>query len=80
MPKLNGYETARRVRQEEWGKNVVLIAVTGWGDEKDKRQSSDAGFNIHMVKPVDAEGILKRLNAIDDLQPRKKSTQSGAQE
>jgi CheY-like chemotaxis protein len=53
MPKLNGYDTARRIRQEPWGKNVLLVALTGWGQEEDMRRSQEAGFNAHMVKPVD---------------------------
>jgi CheY-like chemotaxis protein len=53
MPNLNGYETARRIRNESWGKNVVLVALTGWGQEQDKRRSQDAGFDLHMVKPID---------------------------
>jgi PAS domain S-box-containing protein len=65
MPKLDGYETARRIRQQPWGQDVVLIAVTGWGNEKDKNQSAEAGFDIHLVKPVDADTILKSLNTID---------------
>jgi CheY-like chemotaxis protein len=61
MPNLDGFETARRLRQEPWGRDAVLIAVTGWGHEKDKQQSAQAGFNIHLVKPVDANTILKHL-------------------
>jgi signal transduction histidine kinase len=53
MPKLNGYETARRIRQQPWGRHVVLVAQTGWGQEDDKRLSREAGFDFHMVKPVD---------------------------
>ena len=52
MPKLNGYEVCRRLRQESWGKDMVVIALTGWGQEEDKRRSLDAGFDFHMVKPV----------------------------
>ena len=65
MPKLDGYETARRIRQQPWGKDVVLIAVTGWGTEKDKNQSAEAGFDIHLVKPVDANTILNSLSTLD---------------
>ena len=65
MPKLDGYETARRIRQKVWGQDVVLIAVTGWGNEKDKTLSAEAGFDVHLVKPVDADTILKSLNTIN---------------
>lgn len=52
MPKLNGYEVARRIRQQTWGMDMVLIALTGWGQEEDKRRSREAGFDAHLVKPV----------------------------
>ncbi len=60
LPKLNGYETARKIRQQPWGKEIMLVALTGWGQEEDRRKSSEAGFNEHVVKPVDA-ARLKRL-------------------
>ena len=65
MPKLNGYETARRMRQKAWGREMLLVALTGWGQEADRRRSSDAGFNPHLVKPVDVaeiERLLARTN------------------
>ena len=62
MPKLDGYETARRIRQRPWGQDVVLVAVTGWGNENDKLKSADAGFNMHLVKPIDATILLQYLN------------------
>jgi CheY-like chemotaxis protein len=65
MPKLDGYETARRLRQQPWGRDAVLVALTGWGTEKDKKQSAEAGFNIHLVKPVDAPTIMKHLEKFD---------------
>jgi len=65
MPGLDGYETARRIRQLSWSRDVVLIAVTGWGNEKDKLKSAAAGFNVHLVKPVDATSILEVLDQMD---------------
>ena len=53
MPGIDGIETARRIREQSWGKDILLIALSGWGQERDKRQSVDAGFNHHLVKPVD---------------------------
>jgi PAS domain S-box-containing protein len=64
MPNLNGREAARRIRQLPWAGNVVLIALTGWGNEKDKRESEEAGFDIHLVKPVDP---LHLINLLDGL-------------
>ena len=55
MPGLNGYEVARRIRSEDWGKHIVLIAVTGWGQVGDKNNAYDAGFNHHLTKPFDAD-------------------------
>ena len=55
LPKLNGYEACRRIREQPWGKDVVMIAVTGWGQEEDRRRSHEAGFDHHMVKPVDPQ-------------------------
>jgi signal transduction histidine kinase len=61
MPRLNGYDTARRLREQPWGKDVVLVALTGWGQEEDRRRSQEAGFNFHMVKPVETEALEKLL-------------------
>jgi CheY-like chemotaxis protein/two-component sensor histidine kinase len=65
MPRLDGYETAKRIRQRAWARDVVLIAVTGWGNEKDKLRSAEAGFDIHLVKPVDATGIIEAIEQMD---------------
>jgi CheY-like chemotaxis protein len=62
LPKLNGYEAARQIRQQPWGKRMVLIAVTGWGQQEDKHRALEAGFNHHLTKPVEAE-TLERLLA-----------------
>jgi CheY-like chemotaxis protein len=62
MPKLNGFDTARRIRELPGGKQIVLAAVTGWGQEEDKRRSKEAGFDHHIVKPVDP-GMLQKLLA-----------------
>jgi CheY-like chemotaxis protein len=59
MPKLNGYAAARRIREEAWGKNVVLVALTGWGQEDDRRRSEQAGFDFHLVKPVEPAALEK---------------------
>ena len=62
MPKINGYEVARRARAEPWGASISLIALTGWGQEQDRREALEAGFDYHLVKPVDIETLVQRLN------------------
>ena len=61
LPKLDGYEVCRRIRQQPWGEGMVLIAQTGWGQEEDKCRSKEAGFNFHMVKPVDPAALERLL-------------------
>jgi two-component system, sensor histidine kinase len=62
MPGMNGYELAHHVRQEEWGRDALLIAVTGWGQQEDRERSRAAGFNHHLTKPVDPD-VLQGLLA-----------------
>jgi signal transduction histidine kinase len=61
MPNLNGYATAHRIREEPWGHNVVLVALTGWGQPKDRDRTTRAGFNAHLVKPVGVEELFGTL-------------------
>ena len=61
LPKLNGYDACRKIREQPWGKGMVLIALTGWGQDEDKQKSSQAGFDAHMVKPVDHVVLAKLL-------------------
>lgn len=61
LPRLDGHEVCRRVREQPWGKDIVMIALTGWGQEDDRRKSEEAGFNGHLVKPVDYDKLLELL-------------------
>ncbi len=61
LPKLNGFEAARRIRQQPWGKAMLLVALTGWGQEEDRRKSSEAGFDAHLVKPADPFALTELL-------------------
>jgi PAS domain S-box-containing protein len=61
MPGMSGHEVARRMRLEAWGKNAVLIALTGWGQEQDKQAAIAAGFDRHMTKPVDPVEVERVL-------------------
>ncbi|MBI1850169.1 MAG: response regulator, partial [Planctomycetes bacterium] len=58
IPRVDGYATARRVRESPWGRDVTLIAVTGWGQDDYKRRSQEAGFDHHLVKPVDIPTLV----------------------
>jgi PAS domain S-box-containing protein len=62
LPRLNGLEVARRIRQKTWGKSVVLIAITGYGQEEDRRRSLEAGFDHHMVKPINFTELTNKLS------------------
>lgn len=64
LPKLNGYEVARRIREQPSGSEIVLIALTGWGQEEDRRKSKESGFNAHIVKPVDHPELKKILDSL----------------
>jgi PAS domain S-box-containing protein len=59
MPNLSGYEVAKRIRGEVWGEPMTLIAVTGWGQEEDRRLARSAGFDYHLTKPVDPVSLEK---------------------
>jgi PAS domain S-box-containing protein len=65
MPKMDGLETGRRLRALPWTKDVVMIAITGWGNESYRKKSAEAGFNVHLVKPIDAMSIVSVIEKID---------------
>jgi CheY-like chemotaxis protein len=62
MPKLNGYGAARRIREQPWGKGMILVAVTGWGQSEDRQKTEEAGFDGHLVKPVDYGALARVLD------------------
>jgi len=72
MPKLDGYQTARLARQRDWGLTVVLVAITGWGQEEDKRRAEEAGFDFHMTKPVDPAALCELLARSPDDSSRRR--------
>ena len=61
MPGMSGFETARQIRAICGGESITLIAVTGWGQERDRQRTAAAGFDAHIVKPVDALAIQTML-------------------
>jgi len=64
LPEITGYDVCRRIREAPWGKVMVLIALTGWGQEEDRRRSREAGFDGHLVKPVDYLALLELLSSL----------------
>jgi CheY-like chemotaxis protein len=62
MPRLNGYEVAQALRQEPWGADIRLIALTGWGQESDRQRAAEAGFDCHLTKPVDPDALETMLS------------------
>lgn len=66
MPDMTGYEAARRIRREAWGRKTYLLAITGWGQEDDKEAARAAGFDGHLTKPVDPEQVERMLAAFLD--------------
>jgi PAS domain S-box-containing protein len=65
LPGLNGYDAARAIRSEPWGRRVRLVALTGWGSDEDRRRSHEAGFDHHLVKPVDFDDVLEVLADVE---------------
>lgn len=61
MPELNGYQLAERIRGTDWGRRALLIAITGWGQEQDRRRALAAGFDHHLTKPIDPTGLERLL-------------------
>jgi CheY-like chemotaxis protein len=57
MPNLNGFEAAQRIRKEPWGQQLALVATTGWGQEDDRRRTTAAGFDRHLVKPIEMASL-----------------------
>ena len=78
MPKRNGYEACRWIREQPWGKAMVLIALSGWGTEDDRRRTEEAGFDHHLVKPVAPDVLFSLItlrpastpDCSPDVQPR----------
>jgi signal transduction histidine kinase/CheY-like chemotaxis protein len=67
MPSRNGYDAAQRIREQPWGKDILLIAQTGWGQERDRQRSRDAGFDAHLTKPLDFVVLMKLLGSPTEL-------------
>jgi len=70
LPKMDGYEVAGMIRRQPWGAGMVLIAATGWGQETDRHRSHEAGFDHHLVKPVDPAALIHLLGSLEGTHPR----------
>ncbi len=70
MPGMSGYDAARAIRRAPWGADMVLIALTGWGRSTDLAQARAAGFDAHLLKPVEPEALIR---TISDLRARRRA-------
>jgi CheY-like chemotaxis protein len=61
LPVMNGFDVCQQIRRHEWGQRMNMVALTGWGQESDRARSAAAGFDAHLVKPVDQEALLRVL-------------------
>lgn len=61
MPEMDGFATAAKIREQAWGKNIVIVALSGWGQDEDKRKTEAAGFDHHLVKPTELGQLQKLL-------------------
>ena len=69
LPDLSGYELAQQMRAAPWGQGAVLVAVTGWGQDEDRRRAFDAGFDHHLTKPIEAERLERLLCSLTESIP-----------
>ncbi len=65
MPRMNGYDACRRIREQPWGREVIIVALTGWGQAEDKRRSKEAGFDRHLVKPIEPAALGELLATLE---------------
>jgi CheY-like chemotaxis protein len=77
MPEMDGHEVARRIRaMPEW-RGLTLVAMTGWGQDEDRRKSQQAGFDHHLIKPLDVRALEAFLRKLDDPVPSPRSRGEG---
>jgi CheY-like chemotaxis protein len=65
LPNLNGYEVCRRIRAQSWGSDMLMVALTGWGQDEDRHKSEAARFDGHLVKPVELRALVNLLGTIE---------------
>jgi CheY-like chemotaxis protein len=64
MPRMNGLEACRRIREQPWSQGIFIVALTGWGQDDDKRRSHEAGFDHHLIKPVEPAALEQLLESV----------------
>jgi CheY-like chemotaxis protein len=64
LPKLSGHDVCRKIREEEWGRGIKIVALTGWGQDEDRQKSKAAGFDAHLVKPVEHAALSRLLGEL----------------
>ena len=69
LPTLSGYEVCRRLREQPWGRQITIIALTGWGDQDAVKKGEAAGFDHHLVKPVDEAVLVATLAGLPPKSP-----------
>jgi CheY-like chemotaxis protein len=74
LPQMTGHDVCREIRKAPWGRTMRVVALTGWGQEDDRRKSREAGFDAHLVKPVDFAKLLEMLAEGTSSPPRAPST------
>ena len=62
MPGISGIDACRLIRAQGWGKDMIIVALTGWGQDADRQRTSEAGFRDHLVKPVDPAELIRLLS------------------
>ncbi|HEV3259114.1 MAG TPA: PAS domain S-box protein [Gemmataceae bacterium] len=75
MPRLNGYDATQRIREQPWGRGMIIIAQTGWGQDTDRIQSREAGCDGHLVKPVSLRDLEKLLTELEGAATARESNQ-----
>jgi len=77
LPDLDGYQLARKIRGTSWGRGALLIAVTGWGQDADRRRAFEAGFDHHLTKPIASETVESLIHSLSPLRDLAKAKLAG---
>ena len=76
MPHLDGYQACRQLRSQAWGRDMLVMAVSGWGQKEDLKRSLDAGFDAHLVKPVVLGDLIEKIEQLSAARARRAQTQA----